>query len=110
MLCLVIKKQRDILQNCRHLIFETYNRDWLEFVTQSRLGNTPWVGFDYIEGGVADDRVVNIIRLYMSGVISAGEALNRLQYYKPANQICLLNQELTNLYLNFVESDTIDNL
>lgn len=103
-------KQRDILQNCRHLIFETYNRDWLEFVTQSRLGKTPWVGFDYIEGGVADDRVVNTIRLYMSGFISAGEALNRLQYYKPANQICLLNQELTNLYLNFVESDTIDNL
>ncbi|MDE7147572.1 MAG: DUF3990 domain-containing protein [Duncaniella sp.] len=73
-------------------------------------GKTPWVGFDYIEGGVADDRVVNTIRLYMSGFISAGETLNRLQYYKPANQICLLNQELTNLYLNFVESDTIDNL
>ena len=101
-------RQRDILQNCHNLIFETYNRDWLEFVTQSRLGKTPWDGFDYIEGGVADDRVVNTIRLYMSGFISAEDALNRLKYYKPTNQICLLNQELTNKYLKFVESETID--
>ena len=72
-------KQSDILSNCRHLIFEAYNKEWLKFVTQSRLGDSPWVGFDYIEGGVADDRVVNTIRLYMSGFISAEEALNRLQ-------------------------------
>lgn len=30
---------------------------------KSRLGHTPWTGFDYIEGGVADDRVINTIRL-----------------------------------------------
>lgn len=99
-------KQHDILSHCRHLIFEAYDKDWLDFVTQSRLGKSPWNDFDYIEGGVADDRVVNTIRLYMSGFISANDALNRLQYYKPTNQICLLNQELTDRYLNFVESET----
>lgn len=103
-------KQKELLSNCSTLIFDSYNRDWLEFVTQSRLGNQPWVGYDYIEGGVADDRVVNTIRLYMTGFISADEALNRLKYFKPTNQICLLNQEITDRYLSFVESETIEEI
>lgn len=96
-------KQRDIVSHCRSLIFKTYDKEWLEFVTRSRLGETPWEGYDYIEGGVADDRVVNTIRLYMGGYISAEDALNRLKYFKPTNQICLLNQEMTDHYLTFVE-------
>lgn len=100
-------KQQEILSNCRSLIFDAYNKEWLEFVTQSRLGEKPWEGYDYIEGGVADDRVVNTIRLYMGGYISADEALNRLKYFKPTNQICLLNQELTEQYLTFIESQNI---
>lgn len=103
-------KQNELISNCSTLIFESYNKDWLEFVTQSRLGNHPWIGYDYIEGGVADDRVVNTVRLYMTGFISADEALNRLQYYKPNNQICLLNQEITDRYLSFVESETIEEI
>lgn len=92
------------------MIFDSYNKDWLEFVTQSRLGNQPWDGYDYIEGGVADDRVVNTIRLYMTGFISAEDALNRLRYFKPTNQMCLLNQEITDRYLSFVESETIEDI
>lgn len=103
-------RQRDLLSNCRTLIFKAYDKDWLEFVTQSRLGNQPWAGYDYIEGGVADDRVVNTIRLYMSGFISADEALNRMQYYKPNNQICLLNQKIADTYLSFTEAITIEDL
>lgn len=100
-------RQRELLSNCKSLIFETYNKEWLEFVTQSRLGNQPWIGYDYIEGGVADDRVVNTIRLYMTGFISAEDALNRLQYFKPTNQICLLNQQMTDRYLSFLESERV---
>lgn len=102
-----ILKQRAILSNCRSLIFEAYDNEWLEFVTQSRLGEKPWEGYDYIEGGVADDRVVNTIRLYMGGYISADDALERLKYFRPTNQICLLNQESTDQYLTFVESQNI---
>lgn len=103
-------RQKELLSNCRSLRFDAYDKFWLEFVTDSRLGKQPWVGYDYIEGGVADDRVVNTIRLYMTGYISAEEALNRLRYFKPNNQICLLNQEITNTYLSFVESETFDNI
>ncbi len=95
------------LANCRHLIFRAYDQEWLEFVTQSRLGNSPWLNYDYIEGGVADDRVVNTIRLYMGGYISAQEALKRLQYFKPNNQICILNQQKADKYLLFIGSENI---
>lgn len=100
-------RQREVLSNYRCLIFDAYNKDWLEFVTKSRLGERPWQNYDYIEGGVADDRVVNTIRLYMGGYISDEDALNRLKFFKPTNHICLLNQELTNRYLTFVESKII---
>ncbi len=63
-----------------------------------------WKGYDYIEGGIANDRVVNTVRLYMNGIISSEDALNRLKYFKPTNQICILNQDLLKEYLTFVES------
>lgn len=100
--------QRDIVSAGRSVIYDSYNKEWLEFVTQSQLGNKPWEKFDYIEGGVADDRVVNTIRLYMGGYISADDALNRLKYFKPTNQICLLNQGLTDQYLKFIEAEIIE--
>lgn len=99
--------QKEILSVSNFLRFETYDMDWLEFVTQSRLGQTPWKGYDYIEGGVADDRVVNTIQLYMGGYIPAEVALSRLRYFKPTNQICLLNQQLTDQYLSFIESKNL---
>lgn len=46
----------------------------------------------------------------MTGFISAEEALNRLRYFKPTNQICLLNQEITDRYLSFVESETLEDI
>lgn len=99
--------KKDFLHDCKHLIFPEYNNEWLEFVTSSRLGKQPWLGYDYIEGGVADDKVVNTLRLYMTGYISAEDALQRLQYYRPANQICILNQKLLDNYLTFIESESV---
>lgn len=88
-----------VLQNCRTKIFEAYDREWLDFVAASRLGQKVWQGYDYIEGGIANDRVVDTIRLYMNGFISAEDALGRLRYFKPTNQICILNQQVINKFL-----------
>lgn len=97
-------RQQDILACCNSKIFTAYDTAWLDFVTSNRLGKDVWKGLDYVEGGVANDRVINTVRLYMSGFISADEALGRLRYYKPTNQICILNQQLLNQHLTFVES------
>ena len=100
-------RQRDIIGNCNAKVFTAYDNEWLEFVTSNRLGKEAWSGYDYIEGGVANDRVINTVRLYMTGFISADEAIRRLKYYKPTNQICILNQGLLDEHLKFVESINI---
>lgn len=84
-----------------NLIFYSYNRDWLYFVCESRRGHKPWAGLDYIEGGVANDRVIDTINLYISNLIDEDKALERLSLYEPNMQICLLNQKLCDKYLKF---------
>ncbi len=97
-------RQKDIIEGSNAKIFTEYNKEWLEFVISNRLGKKVWKGYDYVEGGIANDRVINTVRLYMNGFISADEALRRLKYYKPNNQICILNQQVLEKYLSFVES------
>lgn len=40
----------------RCLRFEAYDEAWLNFIVQSRKGMEPWKEYDFIEGGVAEDR------------------------------------------------------
>lgn len=100
-------QQKKILDCCNHKVFDAYNREWLDFVTANRLGKDAWQGYDYVEGGVANDRVINTVHLYMNGFISANEAIGRLKYFKPTNQICILNQQLLDEHLTFVKSITL---
>ncbi len=97
-------RQKDTISCCHAKIFTEYDNEWLEFVTSNRLGKEVWKGYDYVEGGIANDRVINTVRLYMNGFISAGEALRRLKYYKPNNQICISNQHVLDKNLSFVKS------
>lgn len=99
--------QKDLLRDGEGLIFPAYDKEWLEFVTKSRLGHQPWQGYDYIEGGVADDNVFDTLRLYINGFISSEDALQRLKYFRPANQICILNQLLLDKYLTFIKSEKL---
>ena len=88
-----------ILKTAKCKIFTAYNAEWLDFVVASRQGLYPAAGFDYIEGGVANDRVVDTVNLYMAGLMDAETALKRLAWHQPSNQICLLSQTITDLYL-----------
>ncbi|MCH5346628.1 MAG: DUF3990 domain-containing protein [Muribaculaceae bacterium] len=96
-----------LLREARSLIFNSYNDKWLDFIVACRSGKEVWRDYDYIEGGVADDRVINTVNLFMQGVLSKPEALRRLHYMKPNNQICILNQELLNKHLQFTNSLTL---
>lgn len=57
------------------LHFDGYNNDWLDFVVNSRLGNQPWLDYDIIEGGVANDRVFDTIENFMENQITREVAL-----------------------------------
>lgn len=78
----------------RCLRFEAYNQEWLDFIVRSRKGQEPWRGYDFIEGGVADDRVVDTVNAYLLGLMQADIALQRLAQHTPNNQMCLISQSL----------------
>lgn len=88
----------------RVLRFEMYDERWLDFVVGNRRGEKLWKEYDMIEGGIANDRIFNTIELYFSGLIQKGEALKRLSFEQSNNQICILNQEIIDLHLSFIEA------
>ena len=90
-----------ILINYRYKIFTEYDGEWLDFIVDSRHGKKPWAGYDYIEEGVANDRVIDTIDLYMADLITYEKALERLSEHRPNNQICLLNQAIIDNHLVF---------
>ena len=54
-----------ILAEAHCKVFEAYDKDWLEFIVASRRGLHVADNYDYIEGGIANDRLVDTINLYM---------------------------------------------
>ena len=93
-----------IVGGYRYKKFDAYDSEWLDFVVSNRRGGIIWQNYDIIEGGIANDRVFNTIELYEANLISKDEALDRLKYEKPNNQICILNQEIVDNHLQFIES------
>ena len=90
-----------ILQNARCKIFKTYDKEWLEFIVGNRTGQELAKNYDYVEGGVANDRVVDTINLYIAGLMELSTALRELSKHQPNNQICILSQDLINKYLEY---------
>lgn len=96
-----------ILKEARCKVFSAYDRDWLQFIVASRQGQNVADDYDYIEGGVANDRVVDTVNLYMAGLMDEDTALIRLSQHQPNNQMCILSQELVNKYLIFDGTESI---
>ena len=96
-----------VLSEFRCKIFHAYDEDWLGFIVASRRGENVAAKYDYIEGGVANDRVVDTVNLYMAGLMDLNTALARLSGHQPNNQMCLLNQTIADKYLIFNGTETI---
>lgn len=96
-----------ILLEGKHKIFTSYDAEWLDFIVANRRGENFASEYDYIEGGIANDRVIDTVNLYIQGLIDSATALQQLAFYKPNNQICLINQSLTDKYLHYYGSERI---
>lgn len=96
--------RKALFQEARVKVFESYDSEWLQYVVACRKGQPVWQDYDYIEGGVANDRVIDTVNLYINGLISEEGAIRRLRYLRPNNQICFLNQECLDRYLEFTQS------
>jgi len=90
--------------NYKTKIFHEYNVEWLDFIACSRKGQQPWQGLDWIEGGIANDRVISTVDSYIDGTMTAEMAMGELIKEDLRHQVCIRNQEIITKYLTFVES------
>jgi len=88
-------------------VFESYNLEWLEYVIDSRRGGDMQKQYDIVEGGVANDNVIDTVEDYENDIITAEQALGQLRYKKVNHQICILNQEIIDNYLKFEHSEIV---
>lgn len=84
--------------------FDAYDSEWLDFVAACRMGEDVYKQYDVICGGIANDRVFNTLDLYFSNQMTKDEALKRLIYEKPNQQLCFTNQRVIDTCISFIES------
>ncbi|MDE5929652.1 MAG: DUF3990 domain-containing protein [Muribaculaceae bacterium] len=85
--------------------FETYSLEWLDYVIGCRKGGEMQKQYDMVEGGVANDNVIDTVEDYENGIITAEQALGQLIYKNVNHQICILNQKIIDKYLKFLSSE-----
>lgn len=88
-------------------IFETYNIEWLDYVVDCRRGGVIHQEYDLVEGGVANDNVIDTVEDYENGIITADQALGQLKYKKVNHQLCILNQEIIDKYLKYISPEEV---
>lgn len=67
--------------------FESLDKEWLEFIKTNRAKGGIQHTYDVVIGPVADDNTMETIQLYIAGILSADEAVERLRYNKINNQV-----------------------
>ncbi len=85
------------------LKFDSYNKEWLDFVSKCRAGEDT-TEYDIVIGGIANDKVIQTLDRYYEGELSEADALGLLKYEKPNNQYCIRTQEMLDKCLKHVES------
>ena len=85
------------------LKFETYDKDWLNFISKCR-GGLDTTDYDVVLGGIADDKVIRTLDRYFNGEIGVDETLGLLKYERPNIQYCIRSQKMLEHCLKHIES------
>lgn len=88
-------------------IFESYDKEWLDFVAKCRAGNDD-TEYDLVIGGIANDKVIETLDRYFNGELSEDEALGLLKYEKPNIQYCIRSQMMLDSCLKHIESKRLE--
>lgn len=99
--------ERALAEGARYHHFAAYDDQWLDFMVGNRRGFNLWQQYDIVEGGIANDRVVNAVELYAGGLINREEALGRLIHEDPNNQFALLTQSIVDGCLKYISSELL---
>ena len=74
-------------ESLKVLRFDALNKAWLEFIKENRLKGGLQHDNDVVIGPVADDNTMETVQLYMAGILTSDEAVERLKYNKVNNQV-----------------------
>lgn len=94
-------------ENVRWKVFPCYNLEWLEFVIKCRSGFDPSEHYDIVEGGVANDNVIDTVEDYEKGIITAEQALGQLRYKHVNHQLCILSQQIIDKCLHYMGKESL---
>lgn len=94
-------------QVLRYKIFETYNLEWLDYVVDCRQSGALQQKYDVIEGGVANDNVIDTVEDFENGIITAELALGQLKFKSVNHQLCIRSQLVVNMHLRFLKSEVL---
>lgn len=67
--------------------FTSLSKEWLEFIKDNRSKGGVQHKYDIVIGPVADDNTMETVQLYIAGILTADEAVERLKYNKVNNQV-----------------------
>lgn len=67
--------------------FDSLNKEWLEFIKDNRSKGGLQHSYDVVIGPVADDNTMETVQLYLTGILTVDEAVERLKYNKVNNQV-----------------------
>ncbi len=84
--------------------FSSLSEEWLEFVKENRARGGLRHDYDVVIGPVADDNTMETVQLYISGILSAKEAVERLRYSQVNNQVTFHTERALSC-LQFVRRD-----
>ena len=95
------------MQHYRYYKFDYYDNAWLQFIIAKRKKKKDVEKYDVIEGGVANDRVIDTVEAYMANMMTLETALRELSRHKPNNQLCITNQKIVDTCMVYIESYNI---
>ena len=96
----------DNLDGWKILYLESYNKEWLDFVSDCQAGNDT-SDYDLVIGGIANDRVILTLDRYFQGELTQEQALGLLKYERPNIQYCIRSEQLLKECLTFISSEQL---
>lgn len=87
----------------KFLKFNSYDKDWLNFVAKCRAGKDN-TDYDIVIVGIANDKVIQTLDRYFEGELSESDTLGLLKYEKPNIQYCIRSQKMLDECLRHIES------
>ena len=83
-------------------VFESYDREWLDFISKCRTDEDD-TEYDMVIGGIANDKVIRTLDRYFIGELSAEQALGILKFEKPNIQYCIRSQKMLDECIRIIE-------